>query len=230
MSSGLPAAISGFKSLKGIFETGGLVGKGILGLGAGGSAGVVIAGAIALIAAIKTIADLVLTDKERTEELNKQQEFLKNNLEQVKSEYDEIKSSIDSITSAQKNLNAATTGTIEWREAVASVNEEVLKLLENYPELASEVENANGVLTLTEAGKQKLLDKQLQELETAQNAAYAASYEVTADKIKSLQKDLQDQLTDTIYDADYRISEDTHISAARDVEVLKATGKIITDS
>lgn len=230
LSSGLPAAISGFKSLKGIFETGGLVGKGILGLGAGGSAGVVIAGAIALIAAIKTIADLVLTDKERTEELNKQQEFLKNNLEQVKSEYDEIKSSIDSITSAQKNLNAATTGTIEWREAVASVNEEVLKLLENYPELASEVENANGVLTLTEAGKQKLLDKQLQELETAQNAAYAASYEVTADKIKSLQKDLQDQLTDTIYDADYRISEDTHISAARDVEVLKATGKIITDS
>lgn len=230
LSSGLPVAISGFKSLKTIFETGGIVGKGILGLGAGGSAGVVIAGAIALIAAIKTIADLVLTDKERTEELNKQQEFLKNNLEQVKSEYDEIKSSIDSITSAQKNLNAATTGTIEWREAVASVNEEVLKLLENYPELASEVENANGVLTLTEAGKQKLLDKQLQELETAQNAAYAASYEVTADKIKSLQKDLQDQLTDIIYDADYRISEDTHMSAARDVEVLKATGEIITDS
>lgn len=230
LSSGLPAAISGFKSLRSIFESGGLVGKGILGLGAGGSAGVVIAGAIALIAAIKTIADLVLTDKERTEELNKQQEFLKNNLEQVKSEYDEIKSSIDSITSAQKNLNAATTGTIEWREAVASVNEEVLKLLENYPELASEVENANGVLTLTEAGKQKLLDKQLQELETAQNAAYAASYEVTADKIKSLQKDLQDQLTDIIYDADYRISEDTHMSAARDVEVLKATGEIITDS
>lgn len=230
LSSGLPAAISGFKSLKTIFETGGLVGKGILGLGAGGSAGVVIAGAIALIAAIKTIADLVLTDKERTEELNKQQEFLKNNLEQVKSEYDEIKSSIDSITSAQKNLNAATTGTIEWREAVASVNEEVLKLLENYPELASEVENANGVLTLTEAGKQKLLDKQLQELETAQNAAYAASYEVTADKIKSLQKDLQDQLTDTIYDADYSTSEDTHTSAAVDSEVLKATGKIITDS
>lgn len=230
LSSGLPAAISGFKSLKGIFETGGLVGKGILGLGAGGSAGVVIAGAIALIAAIKTIADLVLTDKERTEELNKQQEFLKNNLEQVKSEYDEIKSSIDSITSAQKNLNAATTGTIEWREAVASVNEEVLKLLENYPELASEVENANGVLTLTEAGKQKLLDKQLQELETAQNAAYAASYEVTADKIKSLQKDLQDQLTDIIYDADYRISEDTHTSAAVDLEVLEATGEIITDN
>lgn len=199
-------------------------------LGALGTIGLVIAGVAALGMAIKTIADLVLTDKERTEELNKQQEFLKNNLEQVKSEYSEIKSSIDSITSAQKNLNAATTGTIEWREAVASVNEEVLKLLENYPELASEVENANGALTLTEAGKQKLLDKQLQELETAQNAAYAASYEVTADKIKSLQKDLQDQLTDTIYDADYRISEDTHMSAARDVEVLKATGEIITDS
>lgn len=199
-------------------------------LGALGTIGLVIAGIAALGVAIKTIADLILTDKERTEELNKQQEFLKNNLEQVKSEYNEIKSSIDSITSAQKNLNAATTGTIEWREAVASVNEEVLKLLENYPELASEVENANGVLTLTEAGKQKLLDKQLQELETAQNAAYAASYEVTADKIKSLQKDLQDQLTDTIYDADYRISEDTHMSAARDVEVLKATGEIITDS
>lgn len=199
-------------------------------LGALGTIGLVIAGIAALGVAIKTIADLIFTDKERTEELNKQQEFLKNNLEQVKSEYSEIKSSIDSITSAQKNLNAATTGTIEWREAVASVNEEVLKLLENYPELASEVENANGALTITEAGKQKLLDKQLQELEAAQNAAYAASYEVTADKIKSLQKDLQDQLADTVYDADYRISEDTHMSVARDVEVLKATGEIITDS
>lgn len=230
LSSGLPAAISGFKSLRGIFESGGLVGKGILGLGAGGSAAFVTAAIAALGVAIKTIADLILTDKERTEELNKQQEFLKNNLEQVKSEYSEIKSSIDSITSAQKNLNAATTGTIEWRKAVASVNEEVLKLLENYPELASEVENTNGALTITEAGKQKLLDKQSQELEAAQNAAYAASYEVTADKIKSLQKDLQDQLADTVYDADYRISEDTHMSAARDVEVLKATGEIITDS
>lgn len=199
-------------------------------LGALGTIALVIAGIAALGIAIKTVADLVLTDKERTEELNKQQEFLKNNLEQVKSEYSEIKSSIESITSAQKNLNATTKGTMEWREAVASVNEEVLNLLENYPELASEVENANGVLTLTEAGKQKLLDKQLQDLQTAQNAANAASYEVTADKIKSLQKDLQDQLTDTIYDADYRIGEDTHMSAARDVEVLKATGEIITDS
>ena len=230
LGSGLLAAVSGFKALTNIFKAGGLVGKGILGLGAAGSAGVAIAGIVAVVAVIKTIADLVLTAKERTEELNKQQEFLKNNLEQVKSEYNEIKSSIESIESAQKNLNAATKGTTEWREAVASVNEEVLKLLESYPELASEVENANGVLTLTEAGKQKLLDKQLQELQTAQNAAYAASYEVTADKIKSLQKDLQDQLADTVYDADYRISEDTHTSAAKDVNVLQATGEIITDA
>ena len=230
LGSGLPAAISGFKALANIFEAGGLVGRGILGLGAAGSAGVALAGIVAVVAVIKTIADLVLTTKERTEELNKQNEFLKNNLEQVKSEYNEIKSSIESIESAQKNLNAATKGTTEWREAVASVNEEVLNLLENYPELASEVENANGVLTLSEAGKQKLLDKQLQELQTAQNAAYAASYEVTADKIKSLQKDLQDQLADTVYDADYHISEDTHTSAAKDVNVLQATGEIITDA
>ena len=230
LGSGLPAAVSGFKALTNIFKAGGLVGKGILGLGAAGSAGVAIAGIVAVVAVIKTIADLVLTTKERTEELNKQQEFLKNNLEQVKSEYNEIKSSIESIESAQENLNAAIKGTTEWREAVASVNEEVLKLLESYPELASEVENANGVLTLSEAGKQKLLDKQLQELQTAQNAAYAASYEVTADKIKSLQKDLQDQLADTVYDADYRISEDTHTSAAKDVNVLQATGEIITDA
>jgi hypothetical protein len=41
-----------------------------------------------------------------------------------------------------------TEGTDEWREAVEELNQQVLELIQTYPELGAAVTNVNGVLGL----------------------------------------------------------------------------------
>jgi hypothetical protein len=45
-------------------------------------------------------------------------------------------------------LEELTRGTKEWNAAVREINSSVLDLINNYPELASFVENKEGVLTI----------------------------------------------------------------------------------
>jgi hypothetical protein len=45
-------------------------------------------------------------------------------------------------------LDELTKGTQEWRDAVREINNEVLDLITEYPELAGMFENVDGVLTI----------------------------------------------------------------------------------
>jgi hypothetical protein len=45
-------------------------------------------------------------------------------------------------------LDELTRGSREWRDAVKEINDEVLNLVDQYPELAGLVKNEGGVLTL----------------------------------------------------------------------------------
>ena len=56
--------------------------------------------------------------------------------------------SFDSLSDKYSALEDLTKGSREWRDAVKEINDEVLTLVEQYPELAGLVENEGGVLTL----------------------------------------------------------------------------------
>lgn len=63
--------------------------------------------------------------------------------------YESLTSTLDSIKNQQENLNNLTTGTQEWKEAVASLNKEFSNLLEEHPELSEFVTmGKNNVLTI----------------------------------------------------------------------------------
>lgn len=84
-------------------------------------------------------------------ELKKQKETLEN-LNEVSSQlaesFNEVNSALDSIAQHEETLKTLTEGTEEWKNEIAATNEEILKLINIYPELAAAVKNVDGHLTL----------------------------------------------------------------------------------
>lgn len=175
LSSGLPVAISGFKSLKTIFETGGLVGKGILGLGAGGSAAFVTAAIAAVSLGIYALAEAIETTAEKTKHLQEQQEQLKTQYDEARNSITELKSSFKQLDDLGDTLKSLTQGTEEWQQNLQDINFQVLQLLEKYPELAGEIENVNGKLTISAAGQERFIEAQQNRANDLAKGYYAAT-------------------------------------------------------
>ena len=189
LSSGLPAAISGFKSLKAIFETGGLVGKGILGLGAGGSAAIVVAAIAAVSLGVYALAEAIETTAERTKALNEQYNTLKDNYESVKSATQELTSSLDALGEQQTKLAGLTKGTQEWKDAVKDVNSEVLELIRKYPQLAKYVDNKDGILNISEYGRNEVIKAKRQEQYAAERSMNIAAIAKNQQELVNLRND-----------------------------------------
>ena len=175
LSSGLPVAISGFKSLKTIFETGGLVGKGILGLGAGGSAAIVVAAIATVSLGIYALAEAIETTAEKTKHLQEQQEQLKTQYDEARNSITELKSSFKQLDDLGDTLKSLTQGTEEWQQNLQDINFQVLQLLEKYPELAGEIENVNGKLTISAAGQERFIEAQQNRANDLAKGYYAAT-------------------------------------------------------
>ena len=62
--------------------------------------------------------------------------------------YDDLKASLESLEGKYSTLNDLTKGTQEWKDQVRELNNEVLDLINTYPELAQFVTNAGGVLKI----------------------------------------------------------------------------------
>ena len=189
LSSGLPAAISGFKSLRSIFESGGLVGKGILGLGAGGSAAIVVAAIAAVSLGIYALSEAIETNAEKTKALNEQYNTLKDNYESVKSATQELTSSLDALGEQQTKLASLTKGTQEWKDAVKDVNGEVLELIRKYPQLAKYVDNKNGILSISEYSRNEVIKAKRQEQYAAERSMNIAAIAKNQQELINLQNE-----------------------------------------
>ena len=70
--------------------------------------------------------------------------------------YDNLMSSFDEYDNAQETLQELTKNTQEWKQALLEANQQVLEMLETYPELVKYIERGEyGQLTITEEGRQK---------------------------------------------------------------------------
>ena len=98
--------------------------------------------------------------------------------------YDNLNSSLESIEEKESILKDLAVGTLEWKEAVADLNGEILDLISKYPELAEFVQTSNmGVMSLTDAeinGKtvESVMADYQQKIASTQAAKAAANIEV----------------------------------------------------
>lgn len=94
--------------------------------------------------------------------------------ENLKNKYDELKTSLDSISEKETNLENLIKGTAEWKEAVQELNNELINLATNYPELSQFITSEGGVLTLNVEGAEEVLKQIEQNKNLAQDAANSA--------------------------------------------------------
>lgn len=78
-----------------------------------------------------------------------QAEKAKEKAEELQQKYDDLKTSVENIEEARSALDEMTKGTDQWREAVENLNQQVLELLQTYPELGAAIKvNNDGILEL----------------------------------------------------------------------------------
>lgn len=111
------------------------------------------------------------------------------NYQEAAKAYNDLKSSLEDYGKAQQAIDELHKGTREWKDAIVEANEQVLQLLETYPELAQYVENIEGRLTLSDEGQNVALDLANQKMVVASNVKAAMALQsdiadLNADKEK----------------------------------------------
>lgn len=186
---------AGSNKLKDVFGKGGKFGewfKGGGGKAIGNVAGY--AAAIALVvaatAAAISITKAIDEKAQREFESAKQEaEMLASEAERAESSYEELSFSIDSLEDNQDNLKKLTKGTLEWKEALYEVNQQVLDLVAKYPELMQYMStNEDGVMSISQEGLQKVQEEQFEEMKQANAASIAAQNRAKRAEIE-VQKD-----------------------------------------
>ena len=123
----------------------------------------VVIGIIALIAVIKAVVNWFdnwyNADKKAAEAAKKHAEETKKAYEEIKKSIQEIKEALEDYQDSYKALSQLTEGTKEWRDAVQELNQQILDLLDKYPELAKYVKNENGVLTISDEDIEAVIDE-----------------------------------------------------------------------
>lgn len=114
-------------------------------------------------------------EKKSWENAQKAADSMRNTLNEVNQEYKNLQSSLDTLASSRETLDDLTEGTVEWKKAITDVNAQVMELLKQYPELAGYIErDKNGALSISQAGQDLVLEKQLAEVNRTQGASILA--------------------------------------------------------
>ena len=139
------------------------------------TATIVIAILAGVVIAIKSFYDATHKARQAYAEQVEATKKAKEEFEKATETYNQLKSTIEDYTEARNSIDSLTEGTKEWREAIEKTNEEALKLIELWPELASKVKiNSNGALIFEEADLEQAqrasrIDEVQKQVELARN-------------------------------------------------------------
>lgn len=124
---------------------------------------------------IYALAEAIETAAEKTKHLQEQQEQLKTQYDEARNSITELKFSFKQLDDLGDTLKSLTQGTEEWQQNLQDINFQVLQLLEKYPELAGEIENVNGKLTISAAGQERFIEAQQNRANDLAKGYYAAT-------------------------------------------------------
>lgn len=143
---------------------------------------------------IKLIIDKYNEAANAAKEAQNQADQLADVYNNVKTSHQELEQSFDSYEKAKQAMSELAEGTNEWNSKLKETNDQVLELLDKYPELAKYVHrDSNGLLTFDETGKDEFLAKQEESVNGAKVAATTAQViandkQATADRVSLLRQ------------------------------------------
>lgn len=182
---------------------------------------------IALIAAVVAglaIAILALANAETAEEkairkANEARQAANDALEETKEKTDKIKQAYENYQSVYEALEKAEKGTKEWNEALANVNNTVLEMMTEFPELFqlfNLLNDKDGILTINIDEMEKAIDymEQLQARDQWQATYFSANASYVSSK-QTLEGQVQDELLDGEHYGNYDNFEKTNTAASK---------------
>ena len=147
--------------------------------------------AAAVVGAIYGLVKAYNADADAAKKAREEAEELKNSYNDVKSAYEELKKSLSQYQEARDGLDELIEGTEEWKVAVQALNEQVLELLDKYPQLAQYISNNGGILEISSEGQQAILDAQNEKVQSVYRASMLAQSKANSAETKSLITDYQ---------------------------------------
>ena len=128
------------------------------------------AAAAAIVATVVIVANNQLNKhEERVKDAKVAVEQLTTAYNDAKAEYDDFTSTLNSYKDGVEGLEELTKGTVEYREAIVSANQEALKLIENHKNLKYSI-NSEGLIVIDEKSLQEAQEKELYKLQQSQSA------------------------------------------------------------
>ena len=237
---GLGAAANAVRSLGSVFSSIGgvissvgavMVATGIEVKMAWWEVALVIAGIIAVatlvgLAISKIKANSLETQMKKAREATKQ---AKEAAEEAKNVYDELLNDRSGYNEAQQALKDLTYGTQEWKEALVEVNQQVLDLLQKYPELAKYSSRGEfGQLTISDEGWDTFIEKQQQAVTNTQGLVTSSQIHETRLSNQALGQDLDKKFEYIQYTPGAR-TYSTGIDLAAKEEIAKLIEDGFTD-
>lgn len=129
---------------------------------------------------------------------------LNTQLEETKTRVEEVQAAFEEYNSVTDTLDNCVKGTEEWKEALRDVNNQVIELLQQFPELATMTQDgekaitrtADGQLQIADWAQDRILAEQDAQLNAAQGAAYAGQQQVRAARANVQRANLESALYD----------------------------------
>lgn len=154
----------------------------------------IVAALAVLTIAFKAIGDAIYnaSPEGKLEAAEEAAAALNTQLEETKSRAEEVASAFENYNSVVDNLNNCVKGTEEWKDALAEVNNQVISLIQDFPELTTMVNeagqkaitrNEDGQLEIADWAQDEILQKQEDAVTAAQGAAYAGQQNVREARI-----------------------------------------------
>lgn len=113
------------------------------------------------------------------ERLRKESEKLREESDELKQEIDDLNSALESIDQDKEILDNLVEGSAEWYAQLVKVNDQILSIIEKYPELAQYMEvGTNGELSLNTQGVEQFQEQQAQEVRANQISQMANQYKI----------------------------------------------------
>lgn len=113
------------------------------------------------VGAAKAWDQLEVTTDEKLEEVGKTIDQFQDSISQTNEKITDLKSSRSTLQGLNDDFNSLVKGSTEWKEKLVEVNQQVLSLINKYPELAQYIERGSqGQMTISEQGWDKVLEEQ----------------------------------------------------------------------
>lgn len=150
----------------------------------------VIAAIAALTVAFSALSDAYNKDAIEAKKAAEAAKELAETAEEAKARVEKLKAAFDGYDNAIKTLKECTKGTQEWNDALAAVENEVLNIMQNFPELAKNADLfyrdlETGALMINEAERENLISEAERNAQVAQAASLVGAATASRAQVKS---------------------------------------------